>query len=306
MAMHAMASPFVPTVLISFMPALNLGSMIPMTMGMEPGLANPLWKQMGQFTMGDTVVMINMLPAIALTHQTSGNMMNNAMGAVLVPSVTNVFFSFAAGPDAAVDADDLRALDRAVAADVPDEADEWAGAQPAVHGARILADGVGYVAVARLSTAVPSAFHHTVTRLLADGMEALVLDLRGNRGGDAMAALALAGDFVAPGTVLAVTLDGDGDATFHRARGSQPHAFPLAILVDRGTASAAEVLAGSLQAQGRALVLGETTYGKSAASAVVRGPGGLRYDAVARFVFPTLPVRPDLALDALMSTFTQE
>jgi carboxyl-terminal processing protease len=56
--------------------------------------------------------------------------------------------------------------------------------------------------------------------------------------------------------------------------------------VDRATASAAELFAGSLQALGRAVVAGERTYGKGTACAVVLVPGGPRYDVVGRFVLP--------------------
>jgi carboxyl-terminal processing protease len=290
-AQHAMASPFVSTVLLSNMPAINLGSQISMTSGMEAGVANPLYKQAGAFTMGDSVVMISNLPGIALTHQTSGNQMNNANGAVLVPGVTTVLFSLAGDAGAG----EVESLQRAVGVDV-DEADA-----PAVHGARFVADGVGYIAVRRFTAAVPSAVHHALSRLVAEGLAALVLDLRGNGGGDANAALALAGDFVESGSLLAVALDGDGDTTHHRARGGAPYRFPLVIVVDRGTASAAELVAGSLQRLGRAVVVGEATYGKSVASSVVPLPEGARYDVVARFVVPSMPLRPDMTWDDLLS-----
>src|SRR6185369_4154314 len=96
MAMNAMAAPFVPTILLGFMPALNLGSTIPMTMGDEGGVAHPFFKQMGRYTMGNPKVLLQGLPAITLTSPTSGNNMNNPVGAVLVPSVTTVFFTCAA------------------------------------------------------------------------------------------------------------------------------------------------------------------------------------------------------------------
>jgi carboxyl-terminal processing protease len=285
-AMHAMAAPFAPNVLLSMMPAINQGSMIPMTMGMEPGLANPLYKQMGMFTMGDPVVLVNFLPGIALTHPTSGNMMNNAIGAVQVPSVTNVLFSL-------LDVQELRDLSEAVGVDGSEE-------DAAVGDARMVTGGVGYVAVRRISTAAPSAFHHAVSGLLSAGLDALIIDLRGNRGGDAMAALSLAGDFVSAGETLAVSVDGDDDATVHRSRCASPYRFPVAVLVDGRTASAAELLAGSLQARRRALVAGETTWGKCVASAVTPTVGSRSgLEAVARFVFPPLPVRPDLGWDDL-------
>ena len=56
MAMHAMAAPFCPTILVMMMPALNMGRLIPMTLGDQPGVANPLFMQMGAFTMGNPKV----------------------------------------------------------------------------------------------------------------------------------------------------------------------------------------------------------------------------------------------------------
>jgi carboxyl-terminal processing protease len=275
LAMHAMAAPFAPNVMLSMMPALNQGSIIPMTLGHQPGVANPLYMQMGQFTMGDPVVMINGLPGVSLTSPTSGNMMNNPVGMVQVPSVTNVFFSLAGVDGSALQARELGAL-----------RDAALGEGPAVDRARLLDGGVAYLRIPLFSAAVPPAVHHALTRLLCDGMEALVLDLSDNPGGDTLAAIALAGDFLDPGSLVATMIDGDGDETPYRARSAHPHRMPLAILVDAGTASAAEIFAGSLQAHRRAVVVGARTYGKWTAQAIVPGPGGPRYATVASFALP--------------------
>jgi carboxyl-terminal processing protease len=70
--------------------------------------------------------------------------------------------------------------------------------------------------------------------------------------------------------VVASVVDVDGDAVTYRARGVA-YAYPIVVLVDRSTASAAELFAGSLRAHGRALVAGERTYGKSTAFAAIGG-----------------------------------
>ena len=137
-------------------------------------------------------------------------------------------------------------------------------------------------------------------------MTALILDLRGNPGGDALAAIALAADFLEAGSLVAVMTDGDGDETRYRAHGTQPHRFPLALLVDAGTASAAEIFAGSLQAHGRAVLVGDRTYGKGLAQAVVPSPGGLRYETVATISLPDgralqgTGLRPELTWEDLV------
>jgi carboxyl-terminal processing protease len=133
-------------------------------------------------------------------------------------------------------------------------------------------------------------------------MHGLVIDLRDNPGGDLAAALELADDFLPLGAELVRIADGDGDVVAHAARHTQTHAFPLLLLVDRGTASAAELFAGSLQANGRARLVGERTHGKSSVQKLVvpiEG-GALRYETVALFEFPGgvgLPqdgLRPDV------------
>ena len=86
---------------------------------------------------------------------------------------------------------------------------------------------------------VPTLLHNEITRLSSRGMRALVLDLRDNPGGEMDAFLRLADDFLEPREVLATVTDGDGDATVHRARQADPYSFPLVLLVNRGTASAA-------------------------------------------------------------------
>jgi carboxyl-terminal processing protease len=277
-AMHAMAAPFSPSVFIMMMPAINMGSMIPMTSGMEPGVANPLYMQMGMFTTGSPLIMINALPGIMLTAPTTGNMMNNPIGMVQLSAVTNVFFSLAGATDSTLDAEDLTALQVAVGPS--------SDAAPAVEDASMQTGGVGYVAVRRFSTTVASTVHHAIVALVSAGMDALILDLRGNPGGDAAAAVELASDFLEPGSVITVMTDGDGDETVYRARTLCPHRFPLAILVDGGTASAAEIFASSLQAHGRAVVVGDRTYGKGVARTVVPSPQGARYDTVASFSRP--------------------
>src|SRR5262249_12321233 len=117
---------------------------------------------------------------------------------------------------------------------------------------------------------------------------ALILDLRGCPGGEALAAIELAGDFLDDGALVVTATDGDGDDTVYRARQGHPHRFPLFLLVDHGTASAAELFAGALRAHGRAVVVGERTYGKGTAQELVPGfaEPSAHYATVATFTLP--------------------
>ena len=93
LALNTTASPFSPLVKLSMVPAINMGSMIPMTMGDEAGTAHPMVKGPGRYTFGNPIVYIDSLPGIHLLCPTMGNLVNNPLGMVLMPSITSVFFT---------------------------------------------------------------------------------------------------------------------------------------------------------------------------------------------------------------------
>ena len=276
-ALHAMAVPFSPIVKVTMMPALNMASKIPMTMGDEPGVAHPMYKQMGAFTMGNPIVYIDKLPAINLLCPTTGNNMNNPVGAVLVPSVTNVLYTLAphTPEGGAASAAAPRSFDRPMSlADLAqlEQRLEGPGREPVQ--AELLRDGVGYLAIHVFSAAVPALVYSALQTLEAAGARRLLLDLRGNPGGELHAFLELAGDFLPLGALLVTMEDTDGDRTTYRSRRAQSYHHPVGILVDRATASAAELFAGCLKSHGRAVLVGETTYGKGAGQRLVPAPEG--------------------------------
>jgi carboxyl-terminal processing protease len=270
-AMHATAVGFSPNVAVSGMNAMGIAAFIPMTMGDEGGVAHPFIKQAGRFLIGNPVVHINMMPGVCLCCPTTGNNCNDGLGAVIVPAVTNVFYTYAApgasdphGRDLA--AEDLSALARELASVGRDEG-------PPVE-AHLIAPGVGGLSIRVFSADVPARVFGAVRALEAAGMRELWIDLRDNPGGEATAFIELAGDFLEPGSVVATMVDGEGDETVHRSWHERPYRMPVTVLVNRGTASAAELFAECLLAHGRARVLGGPTYGKRAAQQVVLAPDG--------------------------------
>lgn len=99
-------------------------------------------------------------------------------------------------------------------------------------------------------------------RLQSEGIDGLVVDLRGNGGGSLVEGTALAGLFIPPGPV-AQLVDPYGEVTVERAEPQgQRYAGPLAVLLDGASASAAEIVAAVVQDLGRGLVVGEASYGK--------------------------------------------
>jgi len=289
LALNVMAVPFSPNILLTMMPALNLISEIPMTMGDEAGIAHPIIMGPGSYMMGNPKVLLNGLPAITLACPTRGNEFNDPLGAVLVPSVTNVFFTHAASAGADPTPEALRALAASLSRD------------GRAVDARMLAAGIGYVRVRVFSRDVPARVFTALRRLEAEGLEALVVDVRDNPGGELDAAVDLAGDFLAPGSVVVTIRDQDGDETTLRSRRRTAYRWPLVILADRGTASAAELFAGSLQAHRRAVVAGETTFGKGTGRAFAPALGGGLGTVAASFTLPGgaaldgAGVRPDVA-----------
>jgi len=126
----------------------------------------------------------------------------------------------------------------------------------------LLPSRVGYVRLSSFSTGASTDVRRALDELAARNVTAVVLDLRGNPGGLVDEAVGVASLFLPPETLVFTARDRAGNTTEYRteARG-EPVTWPLVVLVDRGTASAAEIVAGALQDYRRAVVVGERTFG---------------------------------------------
>lgn len=148
---------------------------------------------------------------------------------------------------------------------------------PSIPQAYMLRPGVGYVAMTGgFNQTTADEFQGALEDLHTKGMNMLVLDLRGNRGGLLFQAVRVANTFLQRGQLI-VTQKGrikGASETFH-AVNDNPDPVPLVILVNSETASAAEIVAGALQDHDRALIVGENTFGKG----LVQLPIQLEYDS---------------------------
>ncbi|MFT3772014.1 MAG: S41 family peptidase [Minicystis sp.] len=268
-SLNLTAVEFPIVVLINCVNALNLGSILATSFGDEPGVAHWTIKGPAVYVGGFPKLFIEGMPGACLLTPTTQNTGNAPVGFQAVPSATNVIYGLRAGGEVRD-------------ATAP-------GAEPARAVPRWMVDEeIGYLAVRVFATESAARVHGAIGELVAAGARGIVVDLRGNPGGEIGVAIEMTGDFLPAGSVVATVIDGDGDGVEHRARGKVVWEMPLAVIVDRDTASAAELFAGSLQAHGRAVVVGERTYGKGVGQAfgVDRDEGGAVYADAVRFVLP--------------------
>jgi len=148
---------------------------------------------------------------------------------------------------------------------------------PSIAQAYMLKPGVGYVAMTggfNLTTA--DEFDVALKELHSKGMNMLVLDLRGNRGGLLIQAVRVANTFLQRGQMIVSQRGRFRDSSQqYAAVNENPDGVPVVVLVNGDTASAAEIVAGALQDHDRALIIGETTFGKG----LVQFPFQLDYDS---------------------------
>ena len=134
--------------------------------------------------------------------------------------------------------------------------------QPTVKQ-RVIEKGIGYLAITRFSEATAADVAAALTKLRqASALESLVLDLRNDPGGLVDQSIAVADQFLDAGTI--VTIRGRAGSVENQTahKGGLATNVPVIVLVDAGTASAAEILAAALRDHGRAKLVGEPTYGK--------------------------------------------
>ena len=129
---------------------------------------------------------------------------------------------------------------------------------------RLLEPGYGYVRVAAFQADTAADFSRALDKLAAGGkLRGLVLDLRSNPGGLLTAAVQIADELLDKGRIVSTRgRVAISDAEFSATPGDRLAGAPVVVLVDAGSASASEVLAGALQDNGRARVVGSRTFGK--------------------------------------------
>ncbi len=140
---------------------------------------------------------------------------------------------------------------------------------------RMLDDKVGYIELEQFQENSAAHLKKALAELHKQKMKGLILDMRGNPGGLLEIAIKAADLFLDSGTIVATAGREKSEQSVRNAsvKGTEPR-YPMVVLVDSSSASAAEIIAGSLRNHGRALLVGESTFGKGSVQMVLPLPKG--------------------------------
>jgi carboxyl-terminal processing protease len=132
---------------------------------------------------------------------------------------------------------------------------------------------IGYLRLNQFSANAAMEIAHAVNKLEQEGAEAYILDLRNNPGGLLQSGIEIARFWLDTGTIV-YTVNRQGMLGSFESSGAALTDDPLVVLVNQGTASASEILAGALQDNGRASLIGEKTFGKGLIQSLFELPDG--------------------------------
>lgn len=170
--------------------------------------------------------------------------------------------------------------------------------------AKVINDDLGYVRLFGFARGAGDQVRAEVENLLDEGVKGVVLDLRDNGGGLFSEAVDVASAFIENGEIVTYRARAEEDIVYD-AEGDAFQDLPLVVLVNEGTASASEIVAGALQDRERAMVIGTTTYGKGSVQEVLplQDASALKL-TIARYFTPNghdlsgAGIDPDVTVDA--------
>ncbi len=170
---------------------------------------------------------------------------------------------------------------------------------------RMLADDIGYVKIIQFQGQTVEELEKALKGLEAKGMKKLILDLRNDPGGLLDASVGVCAKFL-PASSLVVYLQGRDKSDrkdFLTPSGDKPLQYPMVVLVNTGSASASEIVAGALQDSKRALIVGTQTFGKGSVQTVFTLDGGGMRLTTAKYYTPkgrsiqNVGITPDVVVD---------
>lgn len=135
---------------------------------------------------------------------------------------------------------------------------------------KMLEDGIGYIKINQFQEQTSSDLSNAMTALKQEHATSLILDLRNNPGGLLNSAIDVSSQFLPPGKLVVFIKDKKGEKTEYRSgKSNGESSIPMVVLVNQGSASASEIVAGALKDWSRAVIIGTQTFGKGSVQSVV-------------------------------------
>ncbi len=135
---------------------------------------------------------------------------------------------------------------------------------------KILNDGIGYIKINQFQEQTSADLAQAMNKLIQDNVNSLILDLRNNPGGLLNSAIDVSSHFLPSGKLVVFIKDKKGEKVEYRSNKANGNAtLPMVVLVNQGSSSASEIVAGALKDWNRAVVIGTQTFGKGSVQSVV-------------------------------------
>lgn len=185
-----------------------------------------------------------------------------------------------------------------------------------VKDVQVLEDHIGYIRLTEFREESFKEFHKGMEKLLTDGADSVILDLRNNPGGLLNIAIQITEEFVPAGKMIVSTKGRRPDQTSETLSKNKAGKFldlPVVVLINEGSASGSEILAGALQDNKRAVILGTTSFGKGSVQSVIPLPdgSGLRL-TTSKYFTPSgrsihgTGITPDIVVDRIVPEEDEE
>ncbi len=135
---------------------------------------------------------------------------------------------------------------------------------------KVLEEEIGYVKINQFQEKTAKELSLSLKELDGKGITSIILDLRNNPGGLLNSAIEVSDAFLPPGKLVVYIKGRDGDKVEYHTQGKRDsYDYPMIVLVNQGSASASEIVAGAMKDWDRALILGVTTFGKGSVQSVI-------------------------------------
>lgn len=151
---------------------------------------------------------------------------------------------------------------------------------------KILDGNIGYIKITQFNGHVLSGMNDALTEMDAKGVKGIIFDLRGNPGGLLNEVIAICQELIPAGPVVHIQQKGVITETYSSTLEKAP--YKLVVLVDKGSASASEIMAGAIKDSGTGILVGENTYGKGTVQQIYSGNNGAGFKiTVANYLTPS-------------------